>query len=210
MEEHERQLVVDQLTASRDRLLELSRGLTTEQWTFRPAEGRWSIGECLEHVMRVENRILGLIGKKLEDDAPAEPTARVDDALVSKGVLDRSVARQAPEPVRPTGQWPDPNELLAEFGKTRQRTTEFAATTQGDLRRYFIPHMAFGELDCYQWLLVLSLHGSRHALQMEEIKAATGFPRAAASISPSPAPASALGHPPSSRYRRVSERPSRL
>jgi uncharacterized damage-inducible protein DinB len=191
MEEHERQLVVDQLTASRERLLELSHGLTAEQWTFRSAEGRWSIGECLEHVMRVENRILGVIGKKLKDDAPAEPTVRVDDARVLKAVLDRSVAREAPEPVRPTGQWPDPNELLAEFGKTRQRTTEFAATTQGDLRRYFIPHMAFGELDCYQWLLVLSLHGSRHAQQMEEIKAASGFPRATASLSPLPAPASA-------------------
>jgi hypothetical protein len=179
MQEHERQLVVNQLTASRERLLELSHGLTAEQWTFRPAEGRWSIGECLEHVMRVENRILALIGKKLKDDAPSEATSRVDDALVLKGVLDRSVAREAPEPVRPTGEWPDPNELLAEFGKTRQRTTEFASTTQGDLRRYFIPHMAFGELDCYQWLLVLSLHGVRHARQMEEIKAATEFPRAA-------------------------------
>ena len=41
--------------------------------------------------------------------------------------------------------------------------------------------MALGELDCYQWLLVLSLHGSRHAQQMEEIKAAAGFPRPAAS-----------------------------
>jgi hypothetical protein len=187
MEEHERQLVVDQLAASRERLLELAQGLTAEQWTFRPAEGRWSIGECLEHVIRVENRILGVIGKKLKDDAPAEPTARVDDALVSEGVLDRSVARTAPEPVRPTGQWPDPNELLAEFGKTRRRTTEFAATTQGDLRRYFIPHMALGELDCYQWLLVLSLHGARHAQQIEEIKAAAGFPGATASTAPASA-----------------------
>ena len=177
MEERERQLVVDQLTDSRERLLELVDGLTAEQWTFRPAEGRWSIGECLEHVMRVENRVLGLIGKKLNnEDAPAQESGRVDDTIVAKAVLDRSVARQAPEPVRPTGQWPDSNELLAEFCKTRERTTEFAATTEGNLRGYFIPHMAFGELDCYQWLLVLSLHGSRHARQIEEIKASAGFP----------------------------------
>ena len=63
--------------------------------------------------------------------------------------------------------------------------TNPAAATHGDLRNYVIPHMALGELDCYQWLLVLSLHGSRHAQQIEEIKAAAGFPRATASLSPS-------------------------
>jgi hypothetical protein len=185
MEVHERQLVVDQLTASQARLLELVNGLTPEQWTFRPAEGRWSTAECLEHVMRVEKRILGIIEKKLgsqaNDDAPAHDRVRVDDALVARAVPDRTNRREAPEPVRPTGQWPDPNELLAEFRQTRLRTTEFAAATQGDLRRYFLPHMALGELDCYQWLLVLSLHGSRHAQQIEEIKASTGFPAATAS-----------------------------
>ena len=111
--------------------------------------------------------------------------ARVDDSVIAKAVPDRTNRREAPEPVRPTGQWADTNELLAEFGKTRQRTTEFAAATQGDLRGHFIPHMALGELDCYQWLLVLSLHGSRHAQQIEEIKVAAGFPRATASLSPS-------------------------
>jgi hypothetical protein len=185
MEDHERQLVVDQLTASRDRLLELADGLTIEEWTFRPAEGRWSIGECLEHVMRVESRMLGVIENKLRESPTGPASTRVDDAWIAKAVLDRTARRQAPEAVRPTGQWPDANELVAEFRKTRRRTTDFAATTQSDLRRYFQPHMALGELDCYQWLLLLSLHGARHAQQMEEIKAAAGFPRTNASLSPS-------------------------
>ena len=177
MQEHERQLVVDQLNASRERLLELVHGLTAEQWTFRPAEGRWSIGECLEHVIRVENNVLGLIGKKLKEGAAElEPPVRIDDALLATAVLDRSAGRQAPEAARPIGQWPDSNELVEEFRKTRRRTTEFAATTPDDLRSYFHPHGAFGPLDCCQWLLVLSLHGARHAEQMEEITESQGFP----------------------------------
>ena len=183
MEAHERQLVVDQLNASQEHLQGLVYGLTAEQWAFHPAAGRWSINECLEHVMLVENRILGLIGKKL-NGSTAEPEKTdlscATDALVARSIPDRSNRREAPEPVRPTGQWTDPNELLAEFQKTRRRTTEFAATTQGDLRNHFLPHMALGELDCYQWLLVLSLHGTRHAQQVEEIKASPGFPRATA------------------------------
>jgi hypothetical protein len=185
MEDHERQLVVDQLTASRDRLLGLADGLTAEEWTFRPAEGRWSTAECLEHVMRVEDRILGVIEKKLQEGTPGLAKARVDDAVVARAIPDRTIRREAPEPVRPTGHWPDANELVAAFRKTRQRTTDFAATIRSDLRSYCHPHMALGELDCYQWLLVLSLHGFRHAQQIEEIKASAGFPRAMASLSPS-------------------------
>jgi uncharacterized damage-inducible protein DinB len=184
METHERQLVLDQLAASQAQLLELVDGLTEDQWTFRPAEGRWSIGECLEHVVRVENRVLGVIEKKLAEGKPEpekQDPAHARDAVVAQGVPDRTIRREAPEPVRPTGQWPDADELLAEFRKTRQRTAEFAATTQSDLRSYFHPHGGFGELDCYQWLLVLSLHGSRHAEQIGEIKATSGFPRPAAS-----------------------------
>lgn len=180
MEEHERQSAIDHLTASRARLLELVDGLTAEQWTFRPAEGRWSINECLEHITRVENRVFGLIGNKLSE-SPAPPATRTDDSVLTAAILDRSVGRQAPEPARPIGQWPDSNELVVEFRKMRQRTLEFAATTRDDLRSYFVVHPAFGEVDCYQRLLLLGHHGSRHAMQIEEIKAAPGFPRAVAS-----------------------------
>ena len=177
MEEHERQLVLEHLKASREQLLALVDGLTAEQWKFQPAADRWSINECLEHVIRVENRVAGIVRTKLGEGGPdAGERARVDDAVLLAALPDRSVGRQAPEPARPTGQWPDGDELLAEFAKTRQRTVHFAATANADLRNYFHPHAAFGELDCYQWLLVLSLHGSRHAKQIEEIKAAPGFP----------------------------------
>ena len=178
MDELERALVVEQLRGSREKLLGLVGGLTTEQWAYRPAEGRWSINECLEHVTRVESRVLGIIVSKVAEGAPepAKPEVRGKDEAVGKAVLDRSNARQAPEPARPTGMWTD-SQVLEEFGKTRQRTIDFASTTDSDLRSYFNPHMALGELDCYQWLLVLSLHGSRHAQQIEEIKASAGFPR---------------------------------
>lgn len=179
MNEQERQAAADHLAASEKRLSGLVDGLTAEQWSFHSDEGRWSIAECLEHVLRVENRILGLIGKKLEgppDSARAHAPEK--DAAIAKIVPDRTSRREAPEPARPIGQWPDTRELLAEFRKTRARTAQFVAETDGDLRSYSLPHPAFGDLDCYQWLLMLGLHGERHARQIEEIKADPGYPRA--------------------------------
>jgi hypothetical protein len=149
---------------------------------FRSAAGRWSIAECLEHVIRVENRIRGLVENALREGTPqpdkrlaAEELREKDDRIL-KGVVDRSVTRQAPEAVRPDGKWSDGAELVAEFRKTRERSGEFVKTIGGDLRSHFQTHGGFGEIDCYQWLILLSLHGARHAEQMEEIRAAKGFP----------------------------------
>ena len=177
METHERQLVVDQFNSSEARLEELVKGLSADQWTFREAPDRWSIAEVIEHVIAVEERITRRIAKILE--GPGEPEKRAGaagkDALVQSRGTDRSSKFNAPEPVRPTGKY-ESAELMAEFRKTRERTMAFVGQLQSDLRNHFIPHPVFGDLDCYQWLLLLGKHGDRHALQIEEIKANKGYP----------------------------------
>jgi len=69
---------------------------------------------------------------------------------------------------------------LQQFAAARKRTSEFAAATNADLRRHFLPHPVFGDLDCYQWLLLLGAHCDRHRVQSQEVKASAEFPRAAA------------------------------
>jgi hypothetical protein len=80
--------------------------------------------------------------------------------------------------VVPTGRWPH-EELLKEFDRTRQRTHDFASNTTLDLRQHFFRHPVFGELDLYQWLLLIAAHCDRHRVQSEEVMASVGFPRAA-------------------------------
>ncbi len=187
MNDSERQLAADHLTASRERLLGLVSDLTPEQWTFHPGEDRWSIGDCLEHITRVETRMLGVIEKKIEEPplAAAAEAIREKDKLLLQAVADRSTRRQAPEAVRPTGQWPDAGALMAEFEKTRARTRQLVAETPADLRAYTHPHGGFGDLDCYQWVLLLGLHAERHARQIEEIKSDPAFPAAKVRSAPS-------------------------
>jgi hypothetical protein len=175
MKTHERQLVLEQFNSSEKRLLELVEGLTPAQWTFHEKPERWSIAEIIEHVTAVENRITRAISKKLEEPGK-RPAAAVEDSFLHSRITDRSTKFNAPEPVRPVGKWPDTSELMAEFRRTRVQTLAFASQTQADLRSHCIPHMAFGELDLYQWLIVLSKHGARHALQIEEIKENPAFP----------------------------------
>jgi len=152
METHERLLVLEQLASSEARLLELVDGLTAEQWSFRESPERWSIADNIEHLVVFEGFIRSAIAKTLAGVAEPEKKAQagVKDPLVfgvANGRSNKLIAREA---VRPTGRWMDRNEL--------------------------VPHISFGDIDCYQWLVVLGQHSMRHVFQIEEIKADSAYP----------------------------------
>jgi hypothetical protein len=99
------------------------------------------------------------------------------------GAEARATRLQAPEVLVPTGRWPG-EQLLQEFEAARRQTREFVASTQADLRRHFFKHPVFGELDSYQWLLLIVAHCDRHRAQSEEVIASPGFPRARGANAP--------------------------
>jgi len=178
----ERERAVNYLTQSRDNLLRTIRGLSREQLQFKSAPDRWSVADCLEHLILVENRRVGE-GIPAALQQPVDPAKRSafagrDDELVQL-VAGRAQRAQAPEPVRPTGRWPH-DRLIPEFETARKRSADLAATPQANLRQYFSTHPLFGDLDCYQWLLLVAAHSDRHRRQIEELIASPVFPRAAA------------------------------
>lgn len=174
----ERETVLKNLTDSRERLLRVAQGLSREQLHYRPAEGRWSVAENIEHLTFVEGRVFGFIQKTLSEGPSTSKRSAVEDGKDSEfaaRIAERTDRFQAPEPVRPCGRWAD-DQLLKEFESTRQRTHEFARTTDADLRAHFFTHGRFGDLDLYQWLLLIAAHCDRHRAQSEEVIASAGFP----------------------------------
>jgi uncharacterized damage-inducible protein DinB len=175
MNERERQRVLEQLESSRTRIIGMLESLTPEQWAFQPESGRWSANEVLEHVVVVENRVLGFISEKTKGEPDPVKQSQAQDEMLAAALPDRTNKRQAPAVAHPSGQWPGA-QALSEFENTRQRTIDFVSKCPQNLRHYFQPHGAFGELDCYQWVVLLALHADRHGMQIEEVKAAPGFP----------------------------------
>jgi hypothetical protein len=178
LEIQERQFVIDQLASSEARLLSLVEKLSLAQWRFRETPERWSIAEVIEHVILFENFISDAIEKALR--SPAEPSKRGEVAAKNSLVMGLAGSRRtrfnAREAVRPTALRTDPIELIAQLRKLRARTLTFAERTQADVHDHFFPHIAYGDLDCYQWLVVLGQHAARHAAQIEEIKRHPHFP----------------------------------
>jgi hypothetical protein len=178
MHPHERQLVLDQLATSETRLLDLVDGLTPQQWHFHENPDRWSIAEILEHVIVFENFLKGVIARTLSEDPQPDkkPLAAAKEHHVFEIATNRTTKFTAREATRPTGRFPNTTEMVAELRKTRAETIAFVQQINGDLRSHFFAHVALGDLDCYQWLVVLAQHGSRHALQIEQIKADPAYP----------------------------------
>lgn len=177
MTAEERKTILKHLAESRERLLGTVRGLSSEQLHYRPASGRWTVSENVEHLTTVEGRVLGLIQKTLSEGPSSSKRSAMEgkDSVLIEDVAGRIQRFQAPEYLEPKGRWPD-DQLLHAFEATRRQTQDFASVTDGDLRRHFYPHPVLGELDLYQWLLLISAHCDRHRVQSEEVMASAGFP----------------------------------
>jgi uncharacterized damage-inducible protein DinB len=173
----ERQKVAAFLEETREKLLQATRNLSPAQLAYKSAPDRWSVAECLEHVTIVETAVLGGIQNAIKGEAGAPQPTLSDDALVQT-VTNRNPRAQAPERIVPTGSFPQ-DQLLGEFQAARKRTSDFVGATQVPLRQFAFPHPRFGQVDCYQWLLLVAGHGDRHRQQVEEVIADAGFPRAA-------------------------------
>jgi len=176
----ERESALKQYETTRDNFLKSIAGLSQKQWTFKPAPDRWSVAEVAEHITVSESTLMGLIQKQIMQ-SPAAPEKREQvkgkDEMILQRMPDRSHKAQAPEILRPTGRWATEADLTKAFEQSRQANIDYIRTTNDDLRDHFFDHPAFGTLDGYQWLLLLSAHSARHTAQIEEVKADPNFPK---------------------------------
>ena len=172
---------------TRQHITGVTAGLSEAQWRFKPAPDRWSIAEILEHMVTVEERVLGPVLQRLPEAPP--PASDADRQLVDRIVLekipDRSLRATAPDMLHPQGSC-TPSDALARLSRNYQQLTSVVQSTP-DLRDHaiespplrFITNGAHQLVDGYQLMLLVVAHDERHVRQMEEVQAAADYPRAA-------------------------------
>lgn len=177
----ERNSLSMRLGKSRDLFLQSIAGLTPAQWAFKPSEEEWSIGQCADHVLFVENLTYGLVTEKiLAKPAQPEKAAEVigKEAKLMRAVPDRSTKVKMPMAAEPTGHGANPESLAEAFAAARRKIVDYVQTTQKPLHHHFASHMIFKDLDGAQWILMMALHAERHVGQIDEVKAHAGYPKA--------------------------------
>ena len=175
----ERAQLIQDLKDGQKEFLAAVKGLTDEQWRWKPTPERWSVGEVAEHIMLAEGMLWAKMQEALKN--PADPDWEKKTAgkteLLLRVMAPRLGKAQAPEDIVPSGKMPRA-EIMAHFAEARARTLRFAEDTQLPLKEHLAEHPfpIFNPLNAYQWVLYIPLHNMRHDKQIEEVKATAGFP----------------------------------
>lgn len=175
----EREYVVTALETTKQLLHDTVDGLTNAQLTFKPDANRWSIAECIEHIVLVERGLFRAIQHGMSQAAEPEKRSeiRMSDVDVIKAARSRAGRLAAPTPFMPTGKYGDTAATMALFDQIRTTDIDFAKTVSDDLRTHYFEHFMMGRLDLYQALLLIASHGERHRKQIDELKATPGYPQ---------------------------------
>lgn len=172
MTDGDRQRLLAHLDMTESWLLSELEGLSPAQLRFRMAPDSWSIMDVVEHLAIAEPQYWDRVQKSLKQPPMTEKLAGTDAAILWYGI-DRTRRATTGEARVPTGRWDDVSGSLGEFRKLRATMKEYARTTADNLRAY---KTLEGDIDVYQWFLMISTHSQRHILQIREIKAHAAYP----------------------------------
>lgn len=154
-------------------------GLSEAQLQFKPAPDKWSISQCLEHIVLSERMIFNMAKSALEKAPQPERKSEVkmtDDHLKTS-ITDRTHKFQAPKELQPTGIYKDTKTALTDFLAARQPVIDYIKKADVTDLRNHINDYPNGVVDGYQGLMFIAAHCARHTRQIEEIKANPNFPR---------------------------------
>src|ERR1700740_2989745 len=100
----EKERALQYLESTKKNVLEATKGLSEEQWNFKPSPDRWSVAQVMEHIAAAEDFIrVNFVQEKVMTWPAGDPGRDVKkiDAAVEAMIPDRSHKAQAPEPLVP-------------------------------------------------------------------------------------------------------------
>ena len=176
----ERARVLQWLDESHKEFMAAIDGVSVEQWKWKPAPERWSVGETAEHIVLAEAMLFENVKKAVSTPAnPAwEEQTKGKTELIVRVMAPRLGKAQAPEPIVPRSGM-SLAQVKERFERQRAEIVGFASDTNIALKEHTAEHPfpVFGTLNAYQWLIYVPLHTERHDKQIAEVKATAGYPK---------------------------------
>jgi len=145
--------------------------VSADQWKTCPAEGRWSAGEVVCHLIMVE-RLIVRSASKLFENHPTPRSFLKKFHLPMLLVEARLIPRKTPIPLD-RALVCEKGAMLEQLREVRARTLVFMEAAAGkDLRKYHMPHPFLGTLNAQEWFQMIASHQIRHTKQLREIATA--------------------------------------
>jgi hypothetical protein len=180
MTAEERTKVMNWMEESRQEFLAAIDGVTAEQWKWKSAPERWSVGETAEHIVLAEAALFANVQKAISSppNPDWEEKTKGKTEFIERVMAPRLGKATAPDPIVPQGKLTQ-TEVRERFLKQRVQIEKFAQETTVELKQYTVEHpfAVFNTLNAYQWLIYIPLHTERHDKQIAEVKATAGYPK---------------------------------
>jgi hypothetical protein len=155
------------LDEKRKELLDFVDQVPEQQASVKPEEDRWSILEVLEHLYLMEQLVVYQINQALKQG----DTQQATEKPIHK-TTNRDYKVDAPEAVRPKGEFTTLDQAKEGLKKTREATLFLIHNKEQEtLQNRVFPHPAFGDMNLEQWVEFIGWHELRHLDQMKEVKA---------------------------------------
>lgn len=176
----------------RTRTRTLVDGLDRKQFNWRPDPKRWSIGECLEHLVLSGEKFVPRIEKAVEEGRAKGITGSgpfkhgfMGNMMVNMSgdaTLPPKRRFKAPGFARPAAEKDrEKGEIVGRFFTLQDRLEEAVKKADGlDLAAIKAPSpMPVLKFSLGQWLFMTTGHQLRHVWQAEQVQQAQEFPAAA-------------------------------
>ena len=162
--------------------------LSDGQFAWRPGEGRWSVGECLEHLALTTGLMLGKVRPALEraraEGIKGEPPFRYGwlGGWFARAMEPGKRGMKAPDNFAPPSGNPKPA-VLGRFAAVQQEFRETLESAPGvALDKVKAPSSAKGagwlRLNLAAWFAATLAHERRHVAQAVRVTQTAGFPPA--------------------------------
>lgn len=176
---HNKEFLLDYYKQTKDNLSKSIAGLSEKQMQFKPSEDKWSVSQCVEHIIATEKMIFEMLKTYMEQ--PENPERKKDVVLSDDDILgfmtNRTEKYKAPEMLQKKGIYNQPKVALKDFKNQRKEILKFIKKTDIDELRNRINDSPAGAADAYQNLLFMAGHTARHTLQIDEVKNDPNFPK---------------------------------
>ena len=175
--------MLEELDASDRQASAVARELSLEQLNWSPAPGQWSVGQCLDHLLKANQVYLPPIARAL-DGRPHAPVQEITPGWFGRWFIrtqiDPSTQRRrgrAPGKITPA-QHVD-RSVVDQFVRSNDSVRDLvrrASACDVNRIRFVNPFVPLVRFTVGTGLEVVWRHQRRHLLQAERVKRSPGFP----------------------------------
>jgi len=154
----------------REKMKQVVLSLSDEQTADLPEGEKWTIAEIVEHVAIVQEGMMKISAKLLNQAKAAGKTsdgkAHLSENFAAKAAEAQTLKFEAPDRVRPTGNQ-SIEESLRKMDETRRALEDMRPLFESvECSDFKFPHPFMGDLTAHEWLALVGGHEARHLKQI--------------------------------------------